>query len=141
MNQTINFGLNQWSSTDRIRMEDFNADNAKIDAALAGIPKIAVGSYIGTGTYGSANPNSLTFDFAPLLLIISASHSATSGAGTIFVRGQTQNAGMGAQYNGFSLNTTVSWDENTVIWYTTRDDVERQLNLSGITYHYLALGI
>ena len=45
MNQTSNFGLNQWSSTDRIRMEDFNADNAKIDAALAGAasPSHAVG--------------------------------------------------------------------------------------------------
>ena len=45
MNQTSNFGLNQWSSTDRIRMEDFNADNAKIDAALAAAasPSHAVG--------------------------------------------------------------------------------------------------
>ena len=34
MNQTSNFGLNQWEKEDRIQMEDFNADNAKIEAAL-----------------------------------------------------------------------------------------------------------
>lgn len=34
MKQTQNYQLNQWELTDRIRMEDFNGDNAKIDAAL-----------------------------------------------------------------------------------------------------------
>ena len=32
--QTPNYKLNQWSKSDRIQMEDFNADNAKIDAAI-----------------------------------------------------------------------------------------------------------
>ena len=31
---------------------------------------VQVLSYVGTGTYGSSNPNSLTFDFAPKLVII-----------------------------------------------------------------------
>ena len=35
MKQTEHFCLNQWELTDRIRMEDFNADNARIEAALA----------------------------------------------------------------------------------------------------------
>ncbi len=35
MKQTTQFGLNQWEQTDRIMMEDFNRDNAKVDAALA----------------------------------------------------------------------------------------------------------
>ena len=34
MNKTENYQLNQWEKTDRIMMEDFNGDNAKIDAAL-----------------------------------------------------------------------------------------------------------
>ena len=33
--QTPNYALIQWSQDDHILMEDFNADNAKIDAALA----------------------------------------------------------------------------------------------------------
>lgn len=34
MNHTQNYQLSQWEMSDRIRMEDFNADNAKLDAAL-----------------------------------------------------------------------------------------------------------
>ena len=34
MTKTTNYQLNQWAKSDRIRMDDFNADNAKIDAAL-----------------------------------------------------------------------------------------------------------
>lgn len=29
MQQTNNYGLNQWEMTDRIQMEDFNRDNKK----------------------------------------------------------------------------------------------------------------
>ena len=36
MTKTTNYQLNQWAKSDRIRMEDFNADNAKVDAALKG---------------------------------------------------------------------------------------------------------
>ena len=36
MKKTEQYDLNQWELSDRIRMEDFNADNAKIAAALAG---------------------------------------------------------------------------------------------------------
>lgn len=34
-NKTENLGLNQWVRSDPFRMEDFNEDNAKIDAAVA----------------------------------------------------------------------------------------------------------
>ena len=34
-NQTTNYQLNQWQPTDPVQRTDFNADNAKIDAALA----------------------------------------------------------------------------------------------------------
>ena len=34
MQKTTNYQLNQWVKSDRIQMEDFNSDNAKIDAAL-----------------------------------------------------------------------------------------------------------
>lgn len=35
LKQTGNYQLNQWEKFDRIMMEDFNADNAKIDAAIS----------------------------------------------------------------------------------------------------------
>ena len=34
MQKTTNYQLCQWEKTDRILMEDFNSDNAKLDAAL-----------------------------------------------------------------------------------------------------------
>ena len=35
-NQTTNYQLNQWEATDQVLRTDFNADNAKVDAVLAG---------------------------------------------------------------------------------------------------------
>lgn len=37
MNQTETHGLSQWEAQDRILREDFNADNAKTEDALAGL--------------------------------------------------------------------------------------------------------
>lgn len=34
MKQTANYKLSQWEKSDRIQMEDFNGDNAKLEAAL-----------------------------------------------------------------------------------------------------------
>ena len=34
MTKTTNYQLNQWAKSDRVMMDDFNADNTKIDAAL-----------------------------------------------------------------------------------------------------------
>ena len=34
-NQTTNYQLNQWEPTDAVQRVEFNADNAKVDAALA----------------------------------------------------------------------------------------------------------
>ena len=36
MKKTTNYQLNQWEKTDRIMMDDFYADNEKLDAAIAG---------------------------------------------------------------------------------------------------------
>ena len=86
MNKTANFQLTQWEKTDRIMMEDFNRDNAAIDAALkssadgvaalqtalasCGNCKIVAKTYVGTGQNGQGHPNTLTFDSQPLLVII-----------------------------------------------------------------------
>ena len=50
MTKTTNYQLNQWAKSDRIMMDDFNADNQKIDAALKAVadqtavaPKLAAG--------------------------------------------------------------------------------------------------
>ena len=86
MNKTANFQLTQWEKMDRIMMEDFNRDNAAIDAALksnadkaaalqtalagAGNCRIAVTGYTGKGKYGIENSNQLTFQYPPLAVFI-----------------------------------------------------------------------
>jgi len=39
MNRTEHYQLSQWDMSDRIQMEDFNADNAIIDTTLAGLER------------------------------------------------------------------------------------------------------
>ena len=40
-NHTPNYSLNQWEPEDRVLRADFNADNAKIDAAIRGVAQKA----------------------------------------------------------------------------------------------------
>ena len=65
--QTSNYGLNQWAAEDPVLREDFNQDNAKIDAALEATPKFAVGSYAGNG---SADAREIIVGFRPSLVYI-----------------------------------------------------------------------
>ena len=49
-NHTTNYQLCQWEATDKVLRTDFNEDNQKIDAALAAIPRLILGTYTGDGT-------------------------------------------------------------------------------------------
>ena len=60
MTKTEHYQLNQWDASDRVLIADFNADNAKIDAALAanGVPRsgraIELGRQFNGGEQGTA---------------------------------------------------------------------------------------
>ena len=148
MNKTPNYQLNQWDKSDRIQMEDFNADNAKIEAALAsqsqaisGMLKVASGTYVGTGVYNTGNETTLTFDITPLAIIITADISGnTSGGGTVFLAGQSRSSGLGNNYNGAGLGIVATWGTNSLSWYSY-ETADRQLNKANTTYHYLVLGV
>ena len=109
---------------------------------LGGVPKIATGSYTGTGTYGADNPCSLTFNFSPTLVIVSCWRAASSMTNRsvvgIFVRDDhgmriTQNT------NYASRILYAAWAETSLSWYSV-DGEDDQLNYDGTTYHYIALG-
>lgn len=140
MEKTENYRLNQWDAQDAILREDFNADNAKIDAALAAGAKIAIGSYVGTGTYGADNPNSLTFEFEPKIIIVTQSKASSASDMFLALRGQTGYTHFGS--NGGYYNGSCAWDGNTVSWWCTNDSVGAnvQFNRTGLTYHYLVVG-
>ena len=138
MTKTSNYDLNQWDASDRVLREDFNADNEKIDAALGTIPKIQTGSYVGTGTYGPSSPNTLTFSFRPQLVIIVENGGGQTYSG-YFIRGSE--VGMTNWIGGSTSNFSVAltWNNDSVSWYSGNGS-EYQLNRSGITYCYLAIG-
>lgn len=98
-----------------------------------GAAAIATGSYVGTGTYGNSNKNSLTFSFEPKLVIIQDRTEKSLGASKriIFVYDSPlTDSGL----------ITVEWNKNGVSWYTTNNDSEVQLNAAGRTYRYVAIG-
>ena len=140
MTKTSNYQLNQWAATDQVRRTDFNADNQKIDAALAAVPKLATGSYTGSGNIGSDQKNTLTFPFPPKLLVIVADTAGALRGGVALVRGQTHSDGIGGNYSSQAYNLTIQWSGSTVTWYSGERNAESQLNASGVTYYYFAIG-
>lgn len=96
-------------------------------------PKIETGSYVGTGTYGSGNKNTLTLNFAPLLLFITK-----TGTGDHYVNSGyilCRNGG----HSGQNGNIESAVNGNTVTWYSGIS-AQVQLNTSGTTYAYIAIG-
>ena len=134
-NYTENYQLPIWAADDAFLRTEFNEANEKIDAALgalaqsAGNCRIVTGSYTGTGEYGSAHPNTLTFDGPPLVLMVNGGWQFTA------LRGSTGTPSMGA--NNSIANVTLSWTGNAVSWYSVNSS--QQLNDPGTTYSYIAL--
>ena len=147
-NQTPNYALNQWERDDRILMDDFNADNAKIDAAIkaevdartaadaalqAALAKkgnvwAEFYTYTGNGTYGGDNPCHIPFTKGePLLVLVFGS----SNDDLLLHRGLVQT-------NNHSNYCHVSWQSSGVFWYDYKDAVY-QLNVNGRTYTALML--
>ena len=116
-----------------------------IDSILKDKARIQTGSYVGTGTYGSGNPSSLTFDFAPKYVQICAFKDMTQNfIGLFYYSPQKMFAGQ--IYSGYNnnvywnvANLSVSVDGNTITWHEG-SDADYQLNYSGAHYYYVAIG-
>ena len=114
--QTPNYNLNQWSRDDRVLMEDFNADNAKLDAAIKAVeakadtkadvtaldalaqtvaekPRLAAGHYTGDGAATrfistGFTPKAVLVIMAPgYLYTISSTSSSSYSYGGLAVTG------------------------------------------------------
>ena len=114
-------------------------DNAQTSADEKA--KMQVGSYVGTGTYGSDNPNSLTFDGKPKFVFVAQKAQSTSSArGYYFTAVVNQETAMVERVATDSTSTDahfvqLSWGDKTVSWYSIAN-AERQLNTSGTEYVY-----
>lgn len=95
--------------------------------------KVHLGTYTGTGTYGSGNQNQITStEFEPKIVII----QGTAGRTAILVK--PSGIGISIGPNG-SSSLTVSWDGGTVKWYSGTSAAE-QMNTSSEVYSYTIFG-
>lgn len=102
---------------------------------------VEIGSYVGTGTYGEANPNSLTFNCIPKIVYITA-----GGNGGMFLinDGNTVSyVGTGTHTIGYMVHCT--FDGKSISWYTNDTDnaaygPQSQGNASNVTYRYIVFG-
>lgn len=127
------------------------------------IPVIYTTSYVGTGTSGKDNPNTLTFDFVPEMVVIRAQegfiykntanpnsinmHSMdlsffvwVKGTNIMYVRGYPN------EFGEYPYNT-ITLDNNIIKWYADGHGVNYkyywpgvQMNFSNFTYNVLAIG-
>lgn len=97
--------------------------------------QIETGSYVGTGTYGSANPCSLTFEFAPLFFHVLPVDTQSFFVAEPWVYGSK---GFNTHQSSTTSVCTVSVSGNTISWYG--DSAGKQRNESGKQYSYIALG-
>lgn len=117
-----------------------------------GFPKIAIGSYMGTGTYGQDNPTTITFPFPPKLVFVYAQNEGIMGqAGTDFlgvssrcliwwmpgITYQTLQGSYSTQLNFTSYNNVLSY---YMITDASGWGAEWQFNFSGKTYNWIAIG-
>lgn len=128
-----------------------------INASLPGSggAKLACGSYVGTGTHGEDNKNTVNVGFAPKLFFVFRDDPGSDGKGDFFV---TDPAGCGLWVVGRDALLAISGNSNTrltrpcnvsgtvVGWYLSYAGVADymlagyQLNDSGTTYRWFALG-
>lgn len=117
-----------------------------------GIAKIETGAYVGTGTYGEEHPNRLTFSIEPKIVIVYCDryHAGVSdeifgnvafGYGRqVFYKGasifETEKDGS----DGTSYYTEYVLNGNVLEWYYEYNDALHQMNSTGVTYHYIAIG-
>lgn len=140
-NYTEHLGLTLWEANDPVLRTEFNANNQKLDTVLSAMPRIAVGSYVGTGDSGAATPNTLTFDFTPMMVVIAVDSLNAVDPGTVMIRGQSGVPGFGyLPSSTYSMQIHVDWKNNGLSWYNDNDHYN-QLNAFGCTYCYFAIGV
>ena len=156
-NQTTNYQLNQWEPTDQVLRTDFNTDNAKLDAALAGKVdqadlehlesavdtltgataslstthngRVYTSSYTGNGSASKT----LSFPARPMLVnIMGMNHWLCAVQGSNIGSGRYLDGGGGEA-------VTVSWSGHNMTVSSPSSDASYICNWSGERYAVIAL--
>lgn len=99
------------------------------------IPKIEMGSYVGTGTYGSAHRTTITFDGFPRFVFVYLAGDQAA----LMTRDVTQAFELYDNGNWQSRDfiNGLKFSSNSVSWYSNTDE-NTQLNGKGRKYSYIA---
>ena len=139
MEQTKNLNLNRWVPEDFVRLTQINQNFDKIDEDAATVPRIAYGSYTGTGKYGKSNPNRLDFAESlgktPQFIVVM---EIQGNYQLILIRGMTQQVCFYPP-EGNERSCPLTWSSTGVSWYN-ESNAGRQLNNGGKEYFYFAIG-
>ena len=133
--KTLTYELNQWVKTDPVLMDDFNADNQKIEAALLekGNCRIQICSHVGNGTCGAKNPSIIYFLIEPQIVYIVSETSVKR-----FVRPCKYVEG------GTTSDSLVTWGKRSLQWFCTeerKNAVSEQCNELNKMYTCIAIGL
>lgn len=130
-------------------------------ASAMGAAKIQTGSYVGTGTYGASNPNSLTFNFVPKFVYIikrnqeyeSSANSAIKWTSIVLWIPSTTALGINyivTSHRNYNIYRHFALSNNIFSQYVYSNPPEtgiitdilisEQLNKSGVTYDYCGIG-
>ena len=129
--------------------------NLATQASALGFAKIQTGSYVGTDTYGEDNPCSLTFDFAPKIVLftdvvnisdgtVCASSLVSDPSDNFIIHSldaltttYVKSAGFG-QFGTTAVYGRKSSDGKTIYWYSTSNAL-RQFNDTAYRYYWAAI--
>ena len=142
MQHTDKYQFNLIDRDDPFTPDALNDNANKLEAALerhsaevAGVLaakgncQIVTGSYVGNGKFGDKNKNTITFEGAPLLLIVQGDEGFFAFVGTEKVSAFRSN-------HAYLTPIYLTWEENSVSWYSG-EEVIAQLNSKDVTYHYI----
>lgn len=138
-NYTEHYALSQWEPGDKVQRTDFNADNAKIDAALASqaatlaglttaVPKLGNCQTYTANYIGATNGGKVThiFPHKPCLVMIV---DLDGGGFLVSFRDMKKSIQ--------NHNATFAWDDNTVTWFCAGNS-EIGMNYPNRHYQILA---
>lgn len=129
-NHTEHYQLNQWEPEDKVLRTDFNADNLKIDGALAARNcQLYLLPYTGTGETG---PRTFTFPHRPVFFTIQGVDYWASG-----IRGVPTM--YGHVLASFNMGTSVVWGEKSVSLGAAGDSATYFYNGKDISYCMMVL--
>ena len=130
-----------------------------LQSAISSGAKIEVGSYTGSGKYGSSNPNTLTFGFEPKFFVVMKRSSSSSQmpnqssysrqvCGQFYAIRNAELLGCTAQNPGNSGSTApviqIEWMDSSIKWWlvvpSNSNNAADQFNESRTTYDYIAIG-